>query len=287
MQMSERGLAALIADEGEVLRAYRDVAGVWTIGVGLTAASGVVKPMAGMTITRDQSRELLGQALTRNYAPYVARRLGEVPQHVFDAALSFHFNTGAIGRASWVAKYQQSDMAGAKAAFLAWSQAGGRVVAGLANRRAREWRLLSAGEYPQHARAALRTSLRSGDSGEAVAGLQRDLVALGFLALADVDGRFGAKTDAAVRKLQQAHPQLTIDGIAGPATRATIRRLRDARIAAGAAVALPPVVGAAATAMSWKIAAAILAVSLVGAGLLVWRYRDELRAHWRNIRRAR
>lgn len=148
MQMSDKGLAALIADEGEVLRAYRDVAGVWTIGVGLTAASGVIAPKAGMTITRAQSRVLLAEALERNYAPAVRKRLGVVPQHVFDAALSFHFNTGAISRASWVAKYQRGDLAGAEAAFKSWNRAGGRIVAGLTKRRAREWELLARGRYP-------------------------------------------------------------------------------------------------------------------------------------------
>lgn len=151
MQMSEKGLAALIADEGEVLRAYRDVAGVWTIGVGLTAASGVVRPVAGMTITRNKSRALLMEALERNYAPAVRKRLGEVPQHAFDAALSFHFNTGAISHATWVARYQRGDMAGAETAFRAWNRAGGRIIKGLTARRSREWELLAHARYPGHA----------------------------------------------------------------------------------------------------------------------------------------
>jgi len=45
--MSERGIADFVADEGEVLTAYRCPAGVLTIGVGLTAGSGVVKPTPG------------------------------------------------------------------------------------------------------------------------------------------------------------------------------------------------------------------------------------------------
>ncbi|BAT61216.1 lysozyme RrrD [Variibacter gotjawalensis] len=148
MNISDKGLAALIAEEGEVLRAYRDVAGVWTIGAGLTAASGVVKPVAGMTITREQSRAHLREAIERNYAPAVRKRLGDQPQHVFDAALSFHFNTGAIGRATWVTRYLQGDLVAAEAAFKTWNRAGGRVVKGLTDRRAREWAMLAHGRYP-------------------------------------------------------------------------------------------------------------------------------------------
>lgn len=42
-----------------MLTAYRCPAGKWTIGAGLTAASGVVTPRAGMTITRAKASWLL------------------------------------------------------------------------------------------------------------------------------------------------------------------------------------------------------------------------------------
>ena len=58
MQTSAQGVAALELEEGVVLRAYRDVAGVWTIGAGLTAASGVVRPTAGMVIHSCRSDKL-------------------------------------------------------------------------------------------------------------------------------------------------------------------------------------------------------------------------------------
>ena len=69
MKISDKGLEALIAEEGEVLRAYKDTAGIWTIGVGLTKASGVIDPKPGMTITKEQSRTLLRRALERSYEP--------------------------------------------------------------------------------------------------------------------------------------------------------------------------------------------------------------------------
>ena len=57
--------------------------------------------------------------------------------------------------------------------------------------------------------------LRRGDTGEAVSGLQSELVTAGY-PLA-VDGVFGRATEAAVRSFQAARG-LTVDGIAGPDT---------------------------------------------------------------------
>ena len=46
MQTSAQGIVALELEEGVVLKAYRDAVGVWTIGAGLTASSGVVRPLS-------------------------------------------------------------------------------------------------------------------------------------------------------------------------------------------------------------------------------------------------
>jgi murein DD-endopeptidase MepM/ murein hydrolase activator NlpD len=64
--------------------------------------------------------------------------------------------------------------------------------------------------------------LQEGDRGFDVAALQFALESHGF-PLAIVDGRFGSHTDAAVRRAQ-TYGGLRTDGIAGPATRALLRR---------------------------------------------------------------
>lgn len=61
MKISEKGINFLIQEEGEVLKAYKCAAGVWTIGVGHTGAD--VKE--GMLITKEKSRELLKFDLRR------------------------------------------------------------------------------------------------------------------------------------------------------------------------------------------------------------------------------
>jgi peptidoglycan DL-endopeptidase CwlO len=83
--------------------------------------------------------------------------------------------------------------------------------------------LLVDGEVGPLTRAALASAaapgdgiLRRGDSGEAVAALQR------ALGIAD-DGVFGPLTDAAVRRFQRAHG-LLVDGQVGPQTRAALAR---------------------------------------------------------------
>ena len=58
--------------------------------------------------------------------------------------------------------------------------------------------------------------LGEGSTGVAVRGLQRRLIAAGF-GIDDVDGRFGAQTQAAVRAFQELH-ELGVDGNVGPRT---------------------------------------------------------------------
>jgi peptidoglycan hydrolase-like protein with peptidoglycan-binding domain len=61
-----------------------------------------------------------------------------------------------------------------------------------------------------------RPVLRNGSTGLPVRRLQSRMSAVGFNT-GGVDGRFGAMTEAAVRKLQQDF-NLTVDGIVGPQT---------------------------------------------------------------------
>jgi len=74
------------------------------------------------------------------YAAEVSAALGEAPttQAQFDALVSFHYNTGAIRRATLTRKHVAGDHAGAAAEFARWNRAGGRVLSGLTRRRAAE-----------------------------------------------------------------------------------------------------------------------------------------------------
>jgi GH24 family phage-related lysozyme (muramidase) len=113
----------------------------WTIGWGATGPDhihgGRIGP--GTVWTQAQCDARLEDDLVR-YAGDVARAIGEAPtsQAQFDALVSFHYNTGAIGRATLTRKHVAGDHAGAAREFARWNKAGGRVMRGLVRRRAAE-----------------------------------------------------------------------------------------------------------------------------------------------------
>jgi peptidoglycan hydrolase-like protein with peptidoglycan-binding domain len=72
--------------------------------------------------------------------------------------------------------------------------------------------------------------LGKGDTGDRVKKLQQDLKSLGYSIT--VDGQFGSETDSIVRKFQ-GDMNLTVDGIAGPATEAAIKKALDAKASVG------------------------------------------------------
>jgi lysozyme len=137
---SPDGRKAIAQREGNKLTAYKDSIGIWTIGVGHTAAAGNPAPRAGMTITAAESDEILSRDL-RLFEKAV-RDAVTVPlaQHEFDALVSLAFNigAGAFAKSTLVKKLNAGDRAGAANAFLSWNKAGGKVLKGLATRRAAE-----------------------------------------------------------------------------------------------------------------------------------------------------
>lgn len=114
----------------------------WTIGWGATGA-GIgpdtvwSQPECDARLERDIAR----------FASEVDHALGDAPTCAdqFDALVSFHYNTGAIRRATLTRKHRAGDRAGAAAEFARWNRAGGKVMAGLARRRAAEAELYAGG----------------------------------------------------------------------------------------------------------------------------------------------
>ncbi|MGK2911215.1 MAG: lysozyme [Sphingobium sp.] len=127
----------MTAFEGERLKAYVCPAGVLTIGVGSTGPH--VK--RGMTITHEQSQQLLSKDLVR--FEKAVNRLGGMTQSQFDAMVSLAFNIGegAFAKSTLVRKHLARDFAGAAAEFSKWNKGGGKVLAGLVKRRAAEAKL--------------------------------------------------------------------------------------------------------------------------------------------------
>lgn len=285
MKTSERGIKFLERHEGVVLRAYRDVAGVWTIGAGLTKASGVVVPRAGMVITRAQATALLGRALAGRYEPGVAAAMPGARAHEFDAGVCFHYNTGAIARASWVAAWKQRDWPAVRSGLAAWCRAGGKVVRGLSLRRQAEYELLHQAHYGDggDVRPAARPDLAAWSPLTVSAAeretVRRTLIRLGYKA----GDQPGDVLRAAALAFQRAHA-LTPDGVIGRATRATIERMAGARarlafagVATTAPVATTSAIPTDLPALGDHPALIVLP-GLIWLGWLSWTHRDALAA---------
>jgi len=143
MEISKTGLDFIKKQEGEVLTAYRDSAGVWTIGVGHTKTA-----RRGMTITSAESSELLNKDLDE--AEKAVNRVIKVAinQNQFDALVSLTFNIGtdALAQSSLVRYLNIKNYVEAGKRFLLWNKITkvikGRKVAielkGLTKRRERE-----------------------------------------------------------------------------------------------------------------------------------------------------
>ena len=127
--MSEMTLTPRVAlevahHEGLVREAYRDSVGVWTWSVGITSASGhKVERYIGAPQPLERCLEVWLWVLER-YAEDVREAFAghELREHEFAAALSFHWNTGAIHRAKWVQHWKAGDVARARRAFLNWKR---------------------------------------------------------------------------------------------------------------------------------------------------------------------
>lgn len=107
----------------------------WTIGWGSTGHD--IGP--GTVWSRAECDRRFAQDLQR-YADEVAQAIERAPtaQHQFDALVSFHYNTGAIRRATLTRRHVAGDHAGAQHEFAKWVYASGRKMPGLVRRRAAE-----------------------------------------------------------------------------------------------------------------------------------------------------
>lgn len=150
MQMTERGLLALVRHEGIVPGPYTDVKQVWTYGIGHTAAAGAPDPATmprGMPADLDAAIREAFRVFQADLARYEAAvlRAVKVPleQHEFDALVSFHYNTGGIAKAALTRHLNAGDRAAAAAAFMGWLK-----PAAIRPRREAERDLFAKGRYP-------------------------------------------------------------------------------------------------------------------------------------------
>ena len=115
----------------------------WTLGWGATTDENGRPIQPGTVWSRERAdkrfRQHLGQ-FERDVIKALGDDLAGTSQAQFDALVSFTYNVGAanLRRSTLLKKHRAGDYAGARREFGKWNRAAGRVLRGLARRRAAE-----------------------------------------------------------------------------------------------------------------------------------------------------
>lgn len=144
-EITARVAAELLTHEGVVRQMYFDSVGVATWGVGVTSRSGhKVERYKDNPQTLERCLEVYIWLLKTKYAPAVRKTFKgyDLTEAQFAAALSFHYNTGAIARAAWVSSFKLGDMAKARKQIMNW-----RTPAEVTKRRKAERNLFFDGSW--------------------------------------------------------------------------------------------------------------------------------------------
>lgn len=152
-EVTERVALELIGHEAIVREAYRDSEGVWTWGIGVTSASGhSVERYKDNPQTIARCIEVYLWLCRTKYGPEVIKAFKGVTltEAQFAAALSFHYNTGAIASADWVESWRAGYAAQARTEFMNW-----RKPASIIERREKERDLFFDGKWSQDGKATV------------------------------------------------------------------------------------------------------------------------------------
>lgn len=126
MKLTPKIVAAVAHEEGLVLEAYKDSVGIWTAFLGVTNASGhqVYPRYLDKPVSVERALEVSVWLLENKYLPAVRRAFAgrSLKENEIAGALTFHWNTGAIEKASWVKSYLAGDMADARKRYLDWNK---------------------------------------------------------------------------------------------------------------------------------------------------------------------
>lgn len=149
-EVSPRGLYTLAAHEGIVPAPYRDSVGVWTYGIGHTKAAGDPDPQEmprGMPKNIDMAIVEVFKVFSKDIQKYTSDVLEvfdgvNLSQEELDGLVSFHYNTGAIAKATFTG-FLRTDPLEARQRFMQW-----RKPPEIVPRRTEEAELIFEGKYP-------------------------------------------------------------------------------------------------------------------------------------------
>jgi lysozyme len=146
--LTPRIVAYVASEEGLVREAYKDSSNVWTWALGVTNMSGheVYPRYKDSPQSIERCIEVSVWLMRNHYLPAVldAFKGASLTEAQLAAALSFHWNTGAIKRTDWVRMWRSGDATGARK-FLVSHYLNGGV---LKKRREKEAALFFSGVWP-------------------------------------------------------------------------------------------------------------------------------------------
>jgi len=148
-KINKEGLALIKRWEGLRTTAYKDSAGIWTIGYGHTSSAGKPRVYHGLRITEDEADAILARDLSQ-YERAVSEAVKmQINDNQFAALVSFAYNVGASAfkRSTLVKKLNKGNYDAVPAELMKWVNAGGKKLKGLENRRAAEAGLWVQGEF--------------------------------------------------------------------------------------------------------------------------------------------
>ena len=150
MKVNDQGLALIRKFEGLRTGAYRDAAGVWTIGYGHTSFAGPPRVGKGMKITRNEAASILARDLAGFAAGVASHVRVPLSDGQFSALVSFAYNVGLenFRKSSVLRAVNDGDCCAVPRRLSLWVKAGGKVLPGLINRRAAEGALFMQGTSP-------------------------------------------------------------------------------------------------------------------------------------------
>ena len=138
MRTGKAGLDHIKEFEGLSLKDYDDGTGVRTVGYGHTSSAGPPAVTKGMTITKQKAEDILQSDLHEVENDVTRLVTAPINQNQFDAFVSFHFNTGGLGRSSALKYFNAGNSKEVPSLLLMWNKAGGKVLPGLIRRRKAE-----------------------------------------------------------------------------------------------------------------------------------------------------
>jgi len=125
MKLSQHGEKLIKSFEGLRLTAYRDVAGVWTIGYGSTCYHDGRSVKPGDKLTSEVQASAIFVNTLGQYENAVNSYVkAPLTQNQFDALVSFTYNEGthALKESTLLKKLNAKDCQGAADQFLVWNK---------------------------------------------------------------------------------------------------------------------------------------------------------------------